>query len=51
MSEEGEEALKRRSADAQMTRKRERGRETERERAGINSLGETHCRCNVNPNY
>lgn len=30
--EEGEEALKRRSADAQMTRKRERGRETERER-------------------
>lgn len=47
MREEGEEASKRRSADAQMSRKRE----AERERAGINSLGETHCRCNVNPNY
>lgn len=51
MREEGEEASKRRSADAQMSRKREKERERDRERAGINSLGETHCRCNVNPNY
>lgn len=26
-------------------------RERDRERADIDSLGETHCRCNVNPNY
>lgn len=23
-------------------------KERDRERAGVNSLGETHCRCNVN---